>query len=55
MVPKRKSSKVRDGSAFCKIAQIGARTAAVSRGRVNKERLMRDLNAKVEDDKINKP
>ena len=34
-IPKRKSFKVREGSAFYKIAQIGARMAAISRGGVN--------------------
>ena len=34
-IPKCKSFKVREGSAFYKIVQIGVRTAAISRGRVN--------------------
>ncbi|XTI86154.1 calcium/proton exchanger [Cenococcum geophilum] len=44
LVSKRKSSKVKKGGAFRKIAQIGIRTAAISKGRVNQEQLIRDLN-----------
>ena len=54
-VPKRKSSRVEEGVAFRGIAQIGAGTAAASGGGVNREQLVQESNAEVEDDEIDEP
>lgn len=54
-VPKRKFSRVEEGVAFRGIARIGARTAAASGGEVNREQLVQESNAEVEDDEIDEP
>ena len=53
--PKRESSQVKQGMSFRGIAQIGARAAAPSRGGVNQEQLVQDLNAEKEDNEIKEP